>query len=169
MTMTRRRTIVFVGLTAALLAATASGVMATTYYVFKNPDGSLSRIAGKNTAEWERWTDHEYDCRTGTCNLCGVCHQRAADLTGKRIIPSVHTAAYAKASVRLAPGQRVSWGPDAVLLLEQDRLCLFSTRNVKLLCYDPTSILIKDKSGQPAFVSWTRPPTLFALKPQRSH
>jgi len=164
--MTRRRTIVFVGLTAALLAATVSRVLATPYYVFKRPDGTLNRVAGKSEV-WEG--DQEYDCRTGTCNFCGQCHQKAAALTGKRIIPSVHTAAYAKASVRLAPGQRVSWGPDAFLRLEQDRVCMFSTANVRLLCYDAAAILIKDKSGQPAFVSWTKPPTLYAVGPRRSN
>jgi len=161
-----RRTLIFLTVTAALVAAAVPRLLATTYYVFKNPDGTVRRVAGA-PEEWERWGDQTYDCRTGTCNLCGQCHQQASTLAGKRIGPTTHTTAYAKAAVRLAPGQRILWGADTTLRLERDRLCMFSSRDEKLLCYDPTSILIKDKSGRPSFVSWTRPPTLYGIKPGR--
>jgi hypothetical protein len=164
--MTRLRTLIFLGLTAALLMVAASRVLATSYYIFRNPDGSLKRVAGQ-PEEWQKWGDQEYDCRTGTCNFCGQCHQKAAALTGKRFISGVHATAYAKIAVRLTPGQRITWGPDAFLRLDQDRICMFSNRNEKLICYDPASILMKDKAGQPTFISWSRPPTLYGLKPSR--
>lgn len=133
------------GLALAPAAAHADGEI-----VWMWSDGSSTRVRIDGD-----WKGNQYvDCRPGTCNPCGICHQS----TTKGKDQAKHYDVYFPPKlVQLRAGESIAWGTDAKLNFDGSTICVVGARFKR--CYASSgTFVLKDPRGTPSWVFSTRPP-----------
>jgi len=129
----------------SLLAAPLAGA-GENCRVFSMGDGQYERVCTPDSDHDGSW---EFDCNTGRCILCGVCHQSPA-ASKPEYSQFTHPARYAYV---LKAGERLRWADGAAILSKVgDRLCLTSAVGKTLHCFPTESVIVKDPKGAPVGV-----------------
>jgi hypothetical protein len=91
---------------------------------------------------------YEFDCRSGTCNVCGNCH---ADKGGARPTEGSAEAHISKYEYSMKPGERIPWGRGVYVTVVDGRKCLMNDSK-KIHCYPPGAIVVKGKGDAPVAI-----------------
>ena len=112
--------------------------------VFSMGGGAYDRGCSPSTDHDGSW---EFDCRTGRCMRCGVCH--AAPATAK---PEYELSSHVtRFPYPLRNGERVPWADGKVVATTvKDRICIVAPGGKNVYCFPANAIMVRDPSGKPA-------------------
>jgi hypothetical protein len=118
------------------------------YYV--NQGGTPKRVC-EVSADTPSGFTVRWDCTSGPCDPCGICHTSAEKVSARGFDVSLHTQrAFPRAT--LTPTAPVAWSSGMTIGLEDGRLCARDTNRQVIHCYARDALMLKDSRGRPALI-----------------
>ena len=108
-------------------------------------DGKKVRSCNSSTNQFGE--SYEFDCRTGSCNVCGICHVAPARVDSK--YPAEQHVS--RNRYILKPGETVAWDKGTYLTTINGRKCLMHDRK-PIHCFSENAVVAANSNGQPVGV-----------------